>query len=255
MRHTEVIERASMGLRPFKAKGKGDDAGYRDFINFMSALHAAQAYPSTTLHFVSQDASAFGSTEEEHTLHPDLEAKARDILESICKVKYWNGLTSFIESQVTPYLEAADRVIQLLRDSKSDERARFEHNIYLNLDHYYDGGSIKSGIQVRGFDVTDTFGEGVDEVSVDDIDARYLSDESVVVTGISYFKLNFAGEVDEIAANSKKIPFFYRDGRFMVAATADARCVFSITTDKDLEKFDLIEVDSLEINTDSTDVF
>lgn len=93
--HREVVQRALLRKKPFKADGS---TGYRDYLVWLTCLNTARMYSNEEIHFITNNIRDFSDSEDKTKLHSDLlhDLSELDIPES--RFHYWNSVKSFIDN-------------------------------------------------------------------------------------------------------------------------------------------------------------
>ena len=196
--HREVVQRALLRKKPFKADGS---TGYRDYLVWLTCLNTARMYSNEEIHFITNNIHDFSDSADKTKLHSDLlhDLSELDIPES--RFHYWNSVKSFIDNCAGIRAAEIDEHSRLITEIEQNE-----DGFCAPLQKFVDEFII--GLDISRQDVL-TLGEGAtlkqvelfSDFSVEDMvtitDDEYLLDICADSMGIidSYSNMS---EIDEL---------------------------------------------------------
>lgn len=93
--HREIVQRALLRQKPFKADGS---TGYRDYLVWLTCLNTARMYSNEEIHFITNNIHDFSDSADKAKLHPDLLNDLSEFGIPESRFHYWNSVKSFIDN-------------------------------------------------------------------------------------------------------------------------------------------------------------
>ena len=119
--HREVVQRALLRKKPFRADGR---TGYCDYLAWLTCLNTARMYSNEEIHFITNNTHDFSDSTDKAKLHPDLLHDLSELGIPESRFHYWNSVKSFIDNCAR------------IRAAEIDERERLVAEIEQNEDGF-----------------------------------------------------------------------------------------------------------------------
>lgn len=116
--HKDVVQRALERKKPFKSDGKD---GYRDYLIWVTFLDVVKHHTMEDVCFITSNTRDFSDMNKKNKLHPQLEDDLINKGIDLSRVHYFVSLNSFIEKEVKPSLEVAEKHERIIGDLKANQ--------------------------------------------------------------------------------------------------------------------------------------